>query len=253
MMNLLRRFRAKRCASAPLDGVRLASAWDFHCHLLPAVDDGLRSLEETRAAIAGLSALGYRGAVLTPHIYPGVYDNTSARLRASFRLLQQAVDDTFTLRLAAEYFADEALLAAIDRDDVLYLELGSQKIVLVEFPALMPAPAGMDALLRLRSAGYQPVLAHVERCCYVRQEQALWLRRLEHSGVWLQCDIGSLTGQYGPEPQSFARRLLDSELPALWGTDLHRVGQVDRYIAPGLALLAKSGQPVNTVLEELGP
>ncbi|MHB8210553.1 MAG: tyrosine-protein phosphatase [Acidithiobacillus sp.] len=250
MIQALRRLWPGASPEAPAREA-VAGAWDFHCHLLPAVDDGLRSLEETQRAIAGLRALGYRGAVLTPHIYPGVYNNTPDRLREAFRQLQQAVDDNFTLRLAAEYFADETLLADINREDVLYLELGSQKIVLVEFPTLMPTPAGMDVLLQLRRAGYQPVLAHVERYRYMQLEQALWLPRLERSGAWLQCDIGSLVGQYGPHPQAFARALLDQELPTLWGTDLHRVAQLERYVAPGLTVLAKSGHRINGILEEL--
>ncbi len=249
-MSLLRRLRPQNLAPEAPDGEWLAPTWDFHCHLLPAVDDGLRSLEETRAALAGLSALGYRGAVLTPHIYPGVYDNTPDQLRDAFRALCQEIEGDFSLHLAAEYFADEALLAAIERDDILYLELGRQKIVLVEFPTLMPSPTGMDVLLQLLRAGYQPVLAHVERYRYVQQEQSLWLPRLERSGAWLQCDIGSLVGQYGPHPQAFARALMDQELPTLWGTDLHRVTQLERYVAPGLAVLAKSGQRINAVLEE---
>jgi tyrosine-protein phosphatase YwqE len=215
------------------------------------VDDGLRSLEETKAAITGLKALGYRGAVLTPHIYPGVYDNTPAQLRESFRQLQQALDDNFTLRLAAEYFADENILERISRDGVLSLELAHHKIVLMEFPALMPAPGGMDALLQLRQAGYQPVLAHVERYRYVQAEEKLWLSRLERSGVWLQCDIGSLVGQFGSQPQAFARTLLARGLPVVWGTDLHRVEQIARYVQPGLAMLKKSGHQINAVLEEL--
>lgn len=251
MMDLLRRFRPQNIAPEVPDGARLAPAWDFHCHLLPAVDDGLRSLEETQAAIAAMRSLGYRGAVLTPHIYPGVYDHTPARLREAFQSLRQEIEAGFTLHLAAEYFADVALLRAIEQNDILYLELGGQKIVLVEFPTLMPSPAGMDVLLQLRRAGYQPVLAHVERYRYVQLEQSLWLPRLERSGAWLQCDIGSLAGQYGPHPQAFARWLLDQELPTLWGTDLHRVAQLARYVAPGLATLAKSGHRINAVLEAL--
>ncbi len=249
-MDLLRRFRPQNLAPEVPDGERLAPAWDFHCHLLPAVDDGLRSLEDTRAAITGMLALGYQGAVLTPHIYPGVYDNTPDQLRDAFQALRQEIEGNFSLHLAAEYFADEALLTAIERDDILYLELGTQKIVLVEFPTLMPSPAGMDVFLQLRRAGYQPVLAHVERYRYVQLEQSLWLPRLERSDAWLQCDIGSLVGQYGPHPQAFARALLDQELPMLWGTDLHRVAQLERYVAPGLTVLAKSGQRINAVLEE---
>jgi tyrosine-protein phosphatase YwqE len=66
----------------------------------------------------------------------------------------------------------------------------------------------------------------------------------------LQCDIGSLVGQYGPHPQALARDLLDRDLPTLWGTDLHRTTQLERYVAPGLALLTKHGKRINPILEE---
>lgn len=228
-----------------------APYWDFHCHLLPGVDDGLRTLDETRMAIAGLQRMGYRGAVLTPHIYPGVYANDPEGLRRAFADLQRSLEGGFALRLAAEYFADETMFDAIAQDDLLYLPLGNKKIVLVEFPALMPAPFGMDVLIKLSQAGYQAVLAHVERYRYVQQVPDVWLGKITQTGAWLQCDIGSLVGQYGPKPQNIARWLLDHDLPALWGTDLHRVEQLDRYVIPGLVLLAKSGHRTNVVLEEL--
>ena len=202
-------------------------------------------------AIAGLQRMGYRGAVLTPHIYPGVYANDPEGLRRAFADLQRSLEGGFALRLAAEYFADETMFDAIAQDDLLYLPLGNKKIVLVEFPALMPAPFGMDVLIKLSQAGYQAVLAHVERYRYVQQVPDVWLGKITQTGAWLQCDIGSLVGQYGPKPQNIARWLLDHDLPALWGTDLHRVEQLDRYVIPGLVLLAKSGHRTNVVLEEL--
>jgi Capsular polysaccharide biosynthesis protein len=246
MRNLLHGFRNRQGSPEPQ-----APFWDFHCHLLPAVDDGLRTLEETQAAIMGMKALGYRGAVLTPHVYPSVYDNRPEQLRADFKQLQTQLNDHFKLQLAAEYFADETLLADIEKEDLLYLKLGDSKIVLVEFPALMPSPVGMDVLLRLRQVGYQPVLAHVERYRYVGLEPSLWLPRFAQAGTWLQCDIGSLAGQYGAHPQALARSLLDQHLPTLWGSDLHRVAQLQRYVAPGLVILSKSGQRINAMLDGL--
>ena len=249
-MQVLRRLWPSASPEAPAREA-VAGAWDFHCHLLPAVDDGLRSLEETQRAIASLHALGYRGAVLTPHIYPGVYDNTPDLLREAFHTLEHEIGRGFGLHLAAEYFADETMFTAIDREDVLYLPVGEQKIVLVEFPALLPVPCGLDVLRALSRAGYQPVLAHVERYRYVEQDPSAWLPQLERAGAWLQCDIGSLVGQYGAQPQAFARRLLDSALPTFWGTDLHRTAQLERYIVPGLAWLKKREPRINAVLEGL--
>ncbi|MDD2748546.1 CpsB/CapC family capsule biosynthesis tyrosine phosphatase [Acidithiobacillus sp.] len=250
-LNLSRLWSGRFARQSPESAPETAPRWDFHCHLLPGVDDGLRTLEETRQAISGLQQLGYGGAVLTPHIYPGAYDNHPQGLRKAFAELQQQVSGDFVLHLAAEYFADESMLAAITEQNLLYLPLGEQKVVLVEFPVLMPSPVGTDILIELQRAGYQPVLAHVERYRYVQQQPTAWLEKIQHTGAWLQCDIGSLVGQYGPHPQTLARHLLAQNLPTLWGTDLHRVEQLERYMRPGLSTLTKRGVPINSALASL--
>jgi tyrosine-protein phosphatase YwqE len=231
-------------AAQPVPGL------DFHCHLIPGVDDGVRTLEETRATIAGLRALGYRGAVVTPHIYPGVYDNTVAGLRDAFATLQHAIGTDYPMWLAAEYHTNDGLFPLIEQGDLLHVALGGTRVVLAEFPYLMPAPRGLEALAALRRAGWQPVLAHVERYRYIAQDPEPWLAHLRELDVWLQCNVGSLAGMYGPQPQAFARRLLQRGLPVLWASDVHRPMQVQRYIAPGLRQLAGL-ERINALLDPL--
>ena len=215
--------------------------WDFHCHLVPGVDDGARDLDEALHTIEALRAQGYRGAVVTPHIYGGVFDNDASRLRETFAELQRAVEGRFELQLAAEYHANDLLFELIERDELLHTEIGRERCVLVEFPYLMEAPRGMDALVALRSTGYRPILAHVERYRYVQARVEPWLERLRQLGVLVQCNIGSLAGMYGQGPQQLARQLLAEGVPDLWGSDVHRPQQVQRYITPGLRLLAPKG------------
>ena len=219
----------------------LQMGWDFHCHLLPGVDDGVRTLDESLETIAALRALGYRGAVVTPHIYPGVYDNTPAALQPVFAQVQRAVGADYPMHLAAEYHTNEGLFALIEHGDLLYVEIAGARVVLAEFPYLMPAPRGMEALVALRQAGWQPLLAHVERYRYIQLDPQPWLDRLHAAGVWLQCNVGSLAGMYGPQPQALAQQLLQRRLPLLWASDVHRPMQVQRYIAPGLQMLARAG------------
>ncbi len=95
------------------------------------------------------------------------------------------------------------------------------------------------------------MIAYVERYRYVQLEPTAWLEEIQNTGARLQCDIGSLSGQYGTQPQAFARGLLDRALPTFWGTDLHRTTQLARYFVPGLAKLRQHGTPVNAILAGL--
>ena len=137
---------------------------------------------------------------------------------------------------------------AIERDDLLHLPVLGHKLVLVEYPMLQPSSCADDVMLTLKQAGYQPVLAHVERYRYLRWDRDSQLARLQQLDVWLQCDIGSLVGQYGRGPQQLARWLMERDLVALWGTDLHRVEQLQRYVAQGLAVLQRNRLRINSML-----
>lgn len=224
--------------------------WDFHCHLIPGVDDGVRTMEEAREAIEGLRALGYRGGVVTPHIYAGVYDNDSAALRKAFSDFQARVGSEYSLRLAAEYHTTDALFDHIAADDLLYLPLGNRRLVLVEFPYLMPAPRGMDAIAALVRAEYQPVLAHAERYRYIQTRPEEWLPSLSRYDTWIQCNIGSLAGMYGEGPRALAQMFAERGQCVIWGTDLHRPRQIARYIVPGLSKLCALGR-LNSALDTL--
>jgi tyrosine-protein phosphatase YwqE len=210
---------------------------DFHNHLLPGVDDGMETVEQMRAAIAGLRASGFGGAVMTPHIYREVYDNTAAGLRESFAAVRGRLGEelrAFPLFLAAEYFADEHFLQLIQRDELLYLPVAGERWVLVEFPYFQESPYCGICLAVLAARGYRPVVAHVERYRYVAAAPALWLDRFARAGAILQGNIGSLAGQYGARARRFAGWLQGRGLLSLWGSDLHKVSQIEGYVTPGL-------------------
>jgi len=223
---------------------------DYHSHLLPGVDDGMASYPEAKRAIAGLLALGFSGAVLTPHIYAGVFDNDHAGLRAHFDRFRAALAAdgiAFPLHLAAEYFSDDAFLRLIDADDILFVQVDAERWVLMEFPCLQEAPRAGACMAALVAAGYRPVIAHVERYRFVAQAPDEWLDRFAAAGAILQADIGSLAGQQGEAVQSFARRLAEQGKIDIWGTDLHHPGQLERHIVPGLARLDAIGLPAGAL------
>lgn len=222
-----------------------ALSWDLHAHLLPGVDDGVRTMEDALAAIRALQSLGYRGSVLTPHIYRDLYPNNSrATLEPVLAEVRAALADAgivYELRMAAEYFADEHLIALVEREPLLSFGPADKPFVLVEYPYTSEPLLWADALSALIRNGYTPVLAHIERYRFVTQNPEPWLDRFAQFGLKIQCNVGSLVGQYGPAPLEFARRMRDSRLPTFWGTDLHRPGQVERFIKPGLTHLTELG------------
>lgn len=218
--------------------------WDLHAHLLPGVDDGVRTLDEALDAIRALRALGYRASVLTPHIYRDVYPNSRATLEPALASLRDALADAdidHELHLAAEYFADEHLIDLVEREPLLTFGPPDARCVLFEYPYTSEPLLWADAVTALRRKGYTPVLAHVERYRFVTHAPDLWLERFAQLGVKLQCNIGSLVGQYGERAQTLARRARDEGLATFWGTDLHRPSQVEKFITPGLTHLTELG------------
>jgi protein-tyrosine phosphatase len=217
---------------------------DFHNHLLPGVDDGIESYEDAKLTITNLKALGFSGAVLTPHLYQGVFDNQAGLLRILFDEFVTALKNDgveFLLYLAGEYFADQHFIKLIEQGDLLSTQVGNERWVLLEFPYLQESPYATSCLAALVSHGYKPVIAHVERYRFAAQNREGWLEQFARYGAVLQGDIGSLAGQHGEAVKRFAGWLLDRKYITIWGTDVHKSGQIMRHIVPGLAQLVTAG------------
>jgi protein-tyrosine phosphatase len=227
--------------------------WDIHSHLVPAVDDGVSTVEEAINAVLALKALGYTGCITTPHIYKDIHNNTSEQLRKGFELVRAelvAQEIDFQIALAAEYFADRHLMALAESEPLLSFGDTHSKFVLIEFPYIGEPLDWADTLSVLTRAGYQPVIAHPERYRYFAADCGLWLDRFSYYPVSYQCDIGSLGKQYGPSAYRTAKQLLDRGIPAFWGSDLHRISHVARFVVPGLKHLGAAGH-INPLLEQI--
>ncbi|MDE7335811.1 MAG: capsular biosynthesis protein, partial [Muribaculaceae bacterium] len=111
-MSFLSKF-FERSKSVSLDGLT-----DWHSHILPGVDDGVETLEESLEILAGYEELGIRQVWLTPHIMEDL-PNTPAKLRARFEQLCQAYSGPLKLHLAAENMIDNLFLQRLEADDLL--------------------------------------------------------------------------------------------------------------------------------------
>lgn len=190
---------------------------DHHSHLLPGVDDGVKTQEEALACLSDLERAGFEAVWLTPYVMEDM-PNTTSGLQQVFEQLSAAYPGSMQLHLSAEYMLDTLFEERLSNHDLLPLgEEGTR--VLVETSCFSSPIRLYDTLERLDSFGYHPVLAHPERYSYMSGTD---YERLKNRGVDFQMNVFSLTGAYGPYVKKRAEWLLGKRMYDLSGTDLHR-------------------------------
>jgi protein-tyrosine phosphatase len=199
---------------------------DLHCHCVPGIDDGARTIEESVEILRALQALGFARVVATPHMRPGMFNNTASMLREAFEKLMLEVrsDESLpTVELSCEHFFDDVVFAKLmDRAGLPYP--GGHSLLLEFYTSDFPLTID-HRLADLRRRGYLPVIAHPERY------EPLWkrpeiLERLLDLGCVALLDAAALTGRYGRRVQNCSRDLLDRGLYLAACSDAHRVNDV---------------------------
>lgn len=196
---------------------------DWHCHILPGIDDGVQTMDEAIDILRQYEDAGIREVWLTPHIMEDI-PNTTDALRHRFDELRQAYDGNVVLHLAAENMIDPLFMQRLESKDLL--PIGPRGDMLLVETSYYNAPMRLnDTLARIKATGYHPLLAHPERYNYINDMDTY--RRMHDMGVRFQLNLLSLTGHYGPGPRDKARRLLREGLVSYIGTDLHRVEHLE--------------------------
>ncbi|RSK51117.1 tyrosine-protein phosphatase [Hymenobacter rigui] len=221
---------------------------DMHSHLLPGLDDGAETLEQSVEMLRELRRLGYRKLIMTPHIMGDFYRNTPEGVQSALAAMRQAATTAglvdVTLECAAEYYLDESFLPRLERGEELLSFGGERRMVLVETSYINEPFNLPEIVFNLRAAGYQPVLAHPERYTYLygRFEELMKIREL---GVLLQVNLNSLIGYYSAGAKRVAEKLIDGGMVDLLGTDAHTMKHLDNirekvllnaYLTKALAL-----------------
>lgn len=199
---------------------------DWHCHILPGVDDGVQTMDEALTILAEYERLGIAEVWLTPHIMEDI-PNTTAHLRKRFAELQAAYTGSVALHLAAENMLDPLFEQRLAAGDLLPLGPEGNRL-LVETSYFNPPIDLYGMLERIKSAGYHPVLAHPERYLYMSPAD---YRKLKASGIEFQLNLPSLTGLYGPTAKKKAEALHKHNLYNYSGTDLHSIKQLKTIIS----------------------
>lgn len=226
---------------------------DVHAHILPQFDDGLADIEQSIAIIKEMYTMGYRKIIMTPHIMSEYYKNSTEDILQSLYVIKNILkrrNIAVELEAAAEYYLEDELFNLIERREILTFG-GDKKYLLFEASFISKASYILESVIKIKCAGYTPVLAHPER--YNNLNNIEVLNRLVFNGAIFQLNIGSLTGYYSKQAQELAKFLINNKLITFLGTDCHSLAQLENiksaYKLPIYQNIVKQNILNNSLLE----
>jgi protein-tyrosine phosphatase len=198
----------------------LGAVIDLHTHVLPGIDDGPPTIEDSIALVRAAQATGTRVMVATSHVswrYPNDAA-TIARLTDELNMRLSEENIAVKIHRGAEIAATR--VEEISPDELKQLGLGGGPWVLLE-PPFTPIATGLATVVAtLQNAGHHVVLAHPERCPALHREPDV-LESLVRAGALTSITAGSLVGRFGGEVRRFARRLVAEGLVHNVASDAH--------------------------------
>ena len=235
---------------------------DWHCHILPGIDDGAADMEHSLAMATALAAAGFTDVYCTPHMIRGCYEAGNYEVRQLVSKLQEHLDAAgilLTLHPGREYYLDEYLLTYLEEP----LTLDTDRSILVEIPPRITADMVRQLLYAVVKSGFIPVIAHPERCSllgpaarradnrgFLTSIKNLITRKTDYRlgvdqfsstgnqlldylrelGCSFQGNLGSFTGFYGRQVKDVAEALRSRGVYDRYGSDLHTPDHASRIL-----------------------
>lgn len=218
---------------------------DLHSHWVAGIDDGAKTTADSVALLRALFEAGFSTVVATPHMRPGMFDNTAQNLRDAFQRTSASLPEGPGLpevRLSSEHFFDDVVFERIVGEQALpYPSLLSaeqtkgRRSILVEFPQSRFPGAITHRFFDMMRRKIRPVIAHPERYEPVWDDPSS-LDPLLDAGAVLQLDVASLSGRYGRAPRKAAEALLSEGYYHAASSDAHSLKDV-ASVRQGIELL----------------
>lgn len=216
-------FQKKKFLADHLEGFT-----DFHNHLLPGIDDGSETVQDSLEMIRKFNEFGVKSFVATPHVMGEYYPNTPESIHKALKELLPALPEENSLKAAAEYLMDQHFLDTLKKEEVLPI---SGAHVLVEM-SFFQAPINLNEILfKLQNKGYRPILAHPERYAFCHSKDLSKYEELKSRGCHFQLNMLSLSGHYGLGIQKTAFQLLDNGMIDFLSSDAHRLEHLEKIAA----------------------
>ena len=195
---------------------------DFHSHILPNIDDGSKSLEDSIKIVEEARQAGFNKIISTSHYMERYYEcGESERIQ----LLEKVKENTkgVELFLGNEIYATYNMAELIEEKRAS--TINNSRYVLFELPLNSKPMNAEEIVYRLIENGYIPIIAHPERYSYV-QDDIEFIEKLYDMGALLQANFGSIIGLYGKRAEKTVKKLFKEGLIQFLGSDVHRTNQI---------------------------
>lgn len=195
---------------------------DMHSHILPGIDDGAQTINDSLLLAKKFQALGFKKLIATPHIMADYYRNTPDTINKALDVLRKGLQEIqldLEVSAAAEYYLDETLEKKVRQKEVL--TFGNQYL-LFELSYINTPQNLFDFIKIMQDAGYKPVLAHPERYPYFYNSIENY-QQIRETGCLLQLNSIALTGYYGVGAKKTAEEMVENHLVDFIGSDMHHL------------------------------
>ncbi|WP_339728643.1 tyrosine-protein phosphatase [Maribacter stanieri] len=201
---------------------------DVHNHLLPGIDDGAKTVEDSIELIKGFSEFGVTDFICTPHIMENYYPNTPLSISSSLSLLKNALImnnlEHVNVDIAAEHMVDSGFEKLLYEKNIMPL---AKSYLLIEMSYLQASINFDEALNKVKDFGYSPILAHPERYVYFHNKLSS-LNKIKNKGVFFQLNMLSLSNYYGKDVNKIASILIKENLIDFLASDTHSINHINQ-------------------------
>lgn len=212
---------------------------DMHCHILPGVDDGAKSMDMAMDLLKTEYDQGVHAAILTPHYRKRMFETDEPSVRTQFEYLCRSVNAAIPgmkLYLGCELHASMDMVEMIRKRNQFCM--AGTYYVLVEFSTGDSKSYIRERLYQLLSAGYKPIIAHAERYKSVMGDLD-FAEELADMGALIQVNADSIIGKDGRKVKKFCLKLMRYDLLDFVGSDAHNLSDRPPRLAECAAYIGK--------------
>jgi protein-tyrosine phosphatase len=214
MFGLFKKKRERKEVNFNYDSIMV----DMHSHVLPGIDDGAKTPQDSVILIRKMMDLGIKKIIATPHVMIDFYRNTPETIASSLASLKAELEKEkidILIETAAEHYFDETFEQRVADGKLMTM---GDNYVLFEFSFINQPPNVIPVLQKMNDMGYKPILAHPERYPYMDLDQ---YKNIQGWGCSMQLNTISLTGYYGKDVKRQAEMLIDNNLIDFISSDMH--------------------------------